>query len=88
VSDGAVRLADGTLAGSVLTMDAAVRNLVGLGIGLPQAVHAAATAPASLLGREDLGVLRPGGAANIAVLNDALEVERTVVNGREAFAAR
>jgi N-acetylglucosamine-6-phosphate deacetylase len=88
VDDGAVRLADGTLAGSVLTMDAAVRNLVGLGIGIPEAVHAAATAPAGLLGREDLGVLRPGCAANIAVLNDELEVERTVVKGHEAFAAR
>jgi N-acetylglucosamine-6-phosphate deacetylase len=87
VDDGAVRLADGTLAGSVLTMDAAVRNLVSLGIGLPQAVHAAATAPAGLLGREELGVLRPGVGANIAVLNDELEVERTLVNGREAFAA-
>jgi len=88
VHDGAVRLADGTLAGSVLTMDAAVRNLVSLGIGLPQAVHAAAKAPARSLGRDDLGVLRPGVAANIAVLDDELEVERTVVNGREAFAAR
>jgi N-acetylglucosamine-6-phosphate deacetylase len=88
VDDGAVRLADGTLAGSILTMDGAVRNLVGLGVGLPEAVHAASTAPARLLGREDLGVLRPGAAANIAVLNDELEVERTVVNGREAFAAR
>ena len=88
VEGGAVRLADGTLAGSVLTMDAAVRNLVGFGTGLPEAVHAAATAPARLLGRDDLGVLRPGVAANIAVLNDELQVERTVVNGREAFAAR
>lgn len=88
VEGGAVRLADGTLAGSVLTMDAAVRNLVGSGTGLPEAVHAAATAPARLLGRDDLGELRPGVAANIAVLNDELEVERTVVNGHEAFAAR
>ena len=88
VEDGAVRLADGTLAGSVLTMDAAVRNLVGSGATLADAVHAASTAPARLLGRDDLGVLRPGVAANVAVLNDELEVERTVVCGREAFAAR
>jgi N-acetylglucosamine-6-phosphate deacetylase len=88
VEDGAVRLADGTLAGSVLTMDAAVRNLVASGIDLPQAVHAASTAPARFLGRDDLGVLRPGAAANIVVLDDELEVERTVVNGHEAFAAR
>ena len=88
VEGGAVRLADGTLAGSVLAMDAAVRNLVDSGAPLPDAVHAAATAPARLLGRDDLGTLRPGIAANIAVLNDKLEVERTVVNGQEAFAAR
>jgi N-acetylglucosamine-6-phosphate deacetylase len=88
VEGGAVRLADGTLAGSVLTMDAAVRNLVSSGVDLADAVHAAATAPARLLGRDDLGVLRPGVRANIAVLNDELEVERTVVNGHEAFAAR
>ena len=88
VEDGAVRLADGTLAGSVLTMDAAVRNLVASGAELADAVHAASTAPARLLGRDDLGVLRPGVAANVAVLNDELEVERTVVSGNEAFAAR
>ena len=88
VADGAVSLADGTLAGSVLTMDAAVRNLVASGAALADAVHAASTAPAQLLGRHELGVLEPGVAANIAVLNDELEVERTVVGGREAFAAR
>jgi N-acetylglucosamine-6-phosphate deacetylase len=88
VEDGAVRLADGTLAGSVLTMDSAVRNLVRSGAALADAVYAASTAPARLLGRDDLGVLRPAVAANIAVLNDELEVERTVVGGHEAFAAR
>ena len=88
VEGGAVRLADGTLAGSVLTMDAAVRNLVSSGAGLLETVHAAAIAPARLLGRDDLGVLAPGAAANIAVLNQELEVERTVVQGQEAHAAR
>jgi N-acetylglucosamine-6-phosphate deacetylase len=88
VAEGAVRLADGTLAGSVLTMDAAVRNLVASGAAFDDAVYAAATAPARLLGHDELGVLRPGVAANVAVLNDELEVERTIVNGREAFAAR
>ena len=88
VEAGAVRLADGTLAGSVLTMDAAVRNFVASGAELADAVHAASTAPARLLGRDDLGVLRPGVAANVAVLNDELQVERTVVSGNEAFAGR
>jgi N-acetylglucosamine-6-phosphate deacetylase len=86
VRDGAVRLPDGTLAGSVLTMDEAVRNLVRSGAELADAVHAAATAPARLLRRDDLGVLRFGAPAHIAVLDEELRVVRTVVGGAEAFA--
>jgi N-acetylglucosamine-6-phosphate deacetylase len=86
IRDGAVRLPDGTLAGSVLTMDAAVRNLVSSGASLAAAAHAASTAPARLLGRDDLGALRPGGPAHVAVVDDDLEVTRTVVAGAEAFA--
>jgi N-acetylglucosamine-6-phosphate deacetylase len=87
VSDGEVRLEDGTLAGSVLSMDEAVRNLVRAGARLERAVHAASAAPAQLLGREDLGVLRAGAPANLAVLDDRLEVRRTLVGGVERFAA-
>jgi N-acetylglucosamine-6-phosphate deacetylase len=83
VADGAARLDDGRLAGAVLTMDAAVRNMVALGVDVVDAVAAASTAPARLLGRDDLGVLRVGGPAHIAVLDDRLEVERTLVGGRE-----
>jgi N-acetylglucosamine-6-phosphate deacetylase len=86
VADGACRLADGTLAGSILTMDRAVRELVALGASPAQAVHAATAAPARLLGRDDLGVLRPGGRADVAVLDDRLEVVRTLVDGVEAYA--
>jgi N-acetylglucosamine-6-phosphate deacetylase len=88
VRDGAVRLPDGTLAGSVLTMDEAVRNLVASGARLPDAVHAAAGAPARLIGRDDLGTLLPGGPAHVAVLDDSLRVQRTLVGGVEAFSAR
>ena len=62
IRDGAVRLPDGTLAGSVLTMDEAVRNLVASGASLADAVHAASAAPARLLGRGDLGAAAAGGA--------------------------
>src|SRR5918998_1555576 len=86
VRDGAVRLLDGTLAGSVVTMDEAVRNLVASGAPLPAAVHAASTAPARLLGREDLGGLRPGAPAHLTVLDERLRPVRTVVGGVEAFA--
>jgi len=87
VRDGAVRLPDGTLAGSVLTMDEAVRNLVASGAPLEAVVHAASTAPARLLGREDLGVLHVGAPAHLAVLDGALGVTRTLVGGTEAFAS-
>ncbi len=87
VDDGAARLEDGTLAGSVLTLDQAVRNLVDCGAALPQAVHAASATPAALLGRPDLGVLRPGRPAHVTVLDENLRVTRTVVGGAEAFAS-
>ena len=85
--DGAVRLPDGTLAGSVLTMDEAVRNLVASGADWTDAVHAASTAPARLIGRHDLGVLAPGQPAHVTVLDDDLRVLRTLVSGREALSA-
>jgi N-acetylglucosamine-6-phosphate deacetylase len=85
--DGAVRLPDGRLAGSVLTMDEAVRNLVASGASLADAVHAASAAPAALLGRDDLGALRLGLPAHVAVLDDELRVQRTLVGGAEALSA-
>jgi N-acetylglucosamine-6-phosphate deacetylase len=83
VRDGEVRLPDGTLAGSVLTMDRAVANLVAKGASLAQAVHAASRAPALLIGRPDLGRLAVGQPADIAVLDDDLGVTRTLVGGQE-----
>jgi N-acetylglucosamine-6-phosphate deacetylase len=71
----------------VLTLDRAVRNLTCLGVPLPDAVHAATSAPARLLGVDDLGVLREGGLADLAVLAPDLQVTRTLVAGAEVFAA-
>jgi N-acetylglucosamine-6-phosphate deacetylase len=85
VGDGRVALADGTLAGSVLSMDAAIRNLVAAGAPLTDAVHAATRAPALLAGRGELGTIAPGSPADLAVLDDDLRVTRTVVGGVEAF---
>jgi N-acetylglucosamine-6-phosphate deacetylase len=87
VEDGAARLADGTLAGSLVTMDQAVRNLVAGGAALVDALRAAAGAPARALGRPELGEITPGAPANLVVLDDQLEVRRTLVEGTEAFAA-
>jgi N-acetylglucosamine-6-phosphate deacetylase len=82
-----VALPDGSLAGSVLTMDQAVRNLVGCGASFADAIWAATGAPARLLGDPELGILRPGAPANVTVLDDELRVVRTLVAGAEAFAA-
>jgi len=82
VEDGASRLADGTLAGSVVTMDLAVRNLVALGASEAEAILAATRAPARLLGRPDLGVLARGARADVVVLDDRMEVRATLVGGR------
>lgn len=88
VNAGSARLENGTLAGSVLTMDAAVRNLIDIGADLIGAVEAATSVPASAVGREDLGRLTVGSAADIVVLTDDLGVQRTLVGGVEAFSAR
>jgi N-acetylglucosamine-6-phosphate deacetylase len=88
VAEGAARLADGTLAGSVATMDQAVRNLVELGATVGAAVGAATRAPAALLGEPGLGRLVEGGLADVAVLDEELRVVRVVVGGVEAFAER
>jgi N-acetylglucosamine-6-phosphate deacetylase len=81
------RLADGTLAGSVVAMDRAIRNLIAAGASLELALGSATRVPARLLGRPDLGELRMGGTADIVVLDGSLEVARTLVAGREVYAA-
>ena len=79
---GVPRLPDGTLAGSALTMDRAVRNVVGAaGVGLVDAVTAAAATPAALLGLDDRGALVPGRRADVVALTDGLEVAGTWVAG-------
>ena len=79
---GVVRDATGRLAGSALTMDAAVRRLHALGAPLGEALAAASTVPAALAGRPELGTLAPGTPADVVVLDDRLEVVRTLVAGR------
>jgi N-acetylglucosamine-6-phosphate deacetylase len=84
VHGGEARLPDGTLAGSLLTMDRALANLVAAGTPLADAVHAAARAPAMLIGRPDLGRIAVGLPADIVVLDDQLRVTRTLIGGRDA----
>jgi len=80
----AVRLADGTLAGSAIGLDQAVRNLVAVGIDPIAALSAVTVAPAAVLGRSDIGHLRPGARADVVVLSDDFQIERVLVDGRDA----
>lgn len=81
VHDGAVRGPDGVLAGSVLTMIEAVRNLHGLGVALEDAVGAATSVPGRALGDGELGRLDVGLPADVVVLDDNLEIARVLVGG-------
>jgi N-acetylglucosamine-6-phosphate deacetylase len=86
VRGGVARLADGTgtgaIAGSTLTMAAAVRFAAGeAGLPLLDVVHAAATAPARAWGLTDVGALEAGRRADLVVLDDRLEVVRVMRAG-------
>jgi N-acetylglucosamine-6-phosphate deacetylase len=81
------RLADGTLAGSVVTMDHSVRLLHAAGASLEDAAGAATRVPAALARHPELGTLAPGSPADVTVLDDALHVTRTLLAGRETHAA-
>lgn len=87
IVDGAPRLPDGTLAGSSLTMDAAVRRMVlDCGLSLLDVIAAAATTPARLLGATDRGAIEPGLRADLVALTPPpdLAVEAIWVGGRSA----
>src|SRR5207302_1380055 len=79
--DGAVRGPNGVLAGSVLTMIDAVRNLHALGVSLPDAVAAATSVPATVLGLPTIGRLDVDLPADVVVLGDSLEIESVFVGG-------
>lgn len=77
--------ADGTLAGSVLRMDAAVANMIAVGVSLPDAVAAATRIPADLIGRRDLGRIEPGAAADLTWVDDELRTKAVWVGGRQVY---
>lgn len=79
---GGVRLADGTLAGSSLTLDQALRNLVDvLGLALDEASLRVSTHAADYLGLADRGRLAPGAWADVVVLDRDLHLREVYVEG-------
>jgi N-acetylglucosamine-6-phosphate deacetylase len=82
VADGAARLVDGTIAGSVLTLDQAVRYAVlTAGVPLAPAVRAASQNPADMLHLTDRGRILPGLRADLVVLDGELQVRAVMHEG-------
>ncbi|MBA8817505.1 N-acetylglucosamine-6-phosphate deacetylase [Microbacterium halimionae] len=83
VEDGVARLGDGTIAGSTLTQDAAVRTAVSAGVRLVDAIAAVTSTPARAIGYADsLGALTPGFLADAVLLNTDLTVRAVWCAGR------
>jgi N-acetylglucosamine-6-phosphate deacetylase len=81
-----VRNAAGALAGSVLPLDEALRNLVAFtGCTVPDALATVTSTPAAVLGLADRGRLERGLRGDVTVLDDDLRVVETVVGGEVAW---
>jgi N-acetylglucosamine-6-phosphate deacetylase len=78
---GCVRLATGSLAGSALTMDQALRNFVAIGLSVAEASRRLSQYPADYLGEPDLGRIAPGAWADFVVLDAELRPSAVVVEG-------
>jgi N-acetylglucosamine-6-phosphate deacetylase len=80
------RLEDGTLAGSVLSMDEAVRNMVRWsGLSLGAVLPMATSTPAHLLGRRDIGVIERDARADLVLLDTEGNVQKTFVGGELVY---
>ncbi|HVT03263.1 MAG TPA: N-acetylglucosamine-6-phosphate deacetylase [Thermoanaerobaculia bacterium] len=87
VAGGAARLADGTLAGSTLTMIDALRNLVELaGVPLEKAIPSTSEIPARVAGVSNRkGCIESGYDADLVVMNRKLEISAVYAAGQEAY---
>ena len=82
VAGSVSRLADGTLAGAVRPLAWGLRMLVELGVPIVEAVDAVTRAPARVIGRDDIALLRPGASADLVVLDDDFAVSSVLQAGR------
>ena len=87
VKDGCCRLANGTIAGSVLKLNQAVKNIAEhTDLPLWEAVNCASRNPARALGEPRKGTLEPGKDADIVFMDDSFAVYRTILRGKTIYA--
>lgn len=79
--DGGVFLEDGTLAGSALTMDQALLNLLELGLPLDEASRRTSTYPADFIGRVDRGRVQSGAWADLVLLDGRYRLVEVIIEG-------
>ena len=83
VDETSARLSDGRLAGSILSLDQGLRNLIAFtGCSLSDALATVTTTPAKLLGLTDRGQIAPGLIADLILLTSDLQIVKTVVRGQ------
>lgn len=89
VANGSARLPNGTLAGSMLTMDCAVANIIDFaGVNLSDALLMASATPAAILGIGNRkGTIAPGMDADMVLLDEHLQIACTIVGGRIVYRA-
>jgi N-acetylglucosamine-6-phosphate deacetylase len=87
VTNGLAKIEDGTIAGSTLTMEAAVKNFMEFtGIPLAKAIRTATLNPARLLGmEEEIGSMKKGSRADLVLFDEDLKIVLTIVNGEVVF---
>jgi len=87
VRNGKARIASGSLAGSVLTMDQALRNVIAFcELSVKDAVYAATFSPAESLHLESKrGQLRPGSRADLVIFDQDLAVVKTIISGNIVY---
>ncbi|HOA65347.1 MAG TPA: amidohydrolase family protein, partial [Coprothermobacter proteolyticus] len=88
VDETSARLENGTLAGSVLTMDKGFKNLINIGgLSLREAFTCASLLPAKSIGLKDRGTIKKGSMADMVILNkETLQVEATIGEGNLIYA--
>jgi N-acetylglucosamine-6-phosphate deacetylase len=90
VRDGIARTSRGSLAGSTLAMDAALRNVIRFtGLSVNDALRMATTTPAEALGLSSRkGTIKPGADADLVLVDPDMNVRATIVNGALVYDAR